>query len=181
MAELALKEYLQPSLLDRLTDDTPNTRFEALTDEDLKKNLQMQQRNREFQKRVMTEKEFRMRVKRDLAWLLNTSSLESAQNLDNYPNVKTSVVNYGVCNAVGTMLSSIDVSQLRQQLQHAIVAFEPRIAKKSLSIKVAKAEDNLNHNALQIEIQGDIWGQTLPFYLKTLLDLETGHLKITDN
>ena len=53
MAELTQKERLQPSLLDRLTDDEPPT----------------QQESRE--KRVLSMHKLRLFVLRDISWLLN--------------------------------------------------------------------------------------------------------------
>ena len=53
MAELTTQERLQPSLLDRLTDDEPGSRSEGRD------------------KRVMSMRQLRAAVLRDLEWLLN--------------------------------------------------------------------------------------------------------------
>ena len=67
MAELTVKERLQPSLLDRLTDDEPD------------KNVESRDR------RVISLERLRECVMRDLGWLLNTGKLSQVQNLDAYP------------------------------------------------------------------------------------------------
>ena len=54
MAERANPETLQPSLLDRLTDDAPDTAVEAAS------------------QATMNLRQLRKAVMRDLAWLLNT-------------------------------------------------------------------------------------------------------------
>jgi len=59
MAELTQKERLQPSLLDRLTDDEPHS----------------QQEPRD--KRVLSMHRLRESVLRDVSWLLNADSMES--------------------------------------------------------------------------------------------------------
>ena len=91
MPELTLQERLQPSLLDRLTDDDP----------------QRQQESRG--ERVMSMRQLRESVLRDLGWLLNTSNLTSVHDLTAYPQVAQSVLNYGVPDLTGLTVSSVDV------------------------------------------------------------------------
>lgn len=164
MVELIPKERLQPSLLDRLTDDA--------TDKD--------QESRE--QRVLSISKLRLAVLRDLAWLLNTSSLDSAQNLDDYPLVSHSVINYGIHDLVGTTLSSADVPEIQRQIRQAIWDFEPRISRESITVKVTVSENQMNQNAITFDIEGDLWAQPLPLrlYLRTELDLETGSMEIID-
>ncbi len=83
MAELTQKERLQPSLLDRLIDDEPEKKQESR------------------HKRVLSLQQLREGVLRDLAWLFNAGNLGSVQPLDDYPEVQTSVVNYGVPELAG--------------------------------------------------------------------------------
>ena len=75
MADLRPQERLQPSLLDRLTDKAPDTKSES--------------RDR----RVLSMRQLRQAVLRDLAWLLNTGQLETTDDLEPYPQVRDSVMN----------------------------------------------------------------------------------------
>jgi type VI secretion system protein ImpF len=163
MAELSQKERLQPSLLDRLADDAP----------------EKEQESRE--QRVLSLNKLRQCVLRDLAWLLNTSTLDTHQNLDEYPLVSHSVLNYGIHDLVGTTLSSADVPEIQQQIRQAIWDFEPRILPESVVVKVT-ANNLMNQNAMSFDIEGDLWAQPLPLrmYLRTELDLETGSMNIID-
>ena len=83
VAELTAQERLQPSLLDRLTDDEPGNQKESRD------------------KRVLTLRRIREGVIRDLAWLLNTANLECVEDLDGYPEVAKSVLNYGIPDLTG--------------------------------------------------------------------------------
>ena len=123
-----------------------------------------------------------MAVLRDLAWLLNTSTLATAQNLDDYPLVSHSVVNYGIHDLVGTTLSSADVPEIQRQIRQAIWDFEPRISRETVTVKVTVSENQMNQNAMTFDIEGDLWAQPLPLrlYLRTELDLETGNMEIID-
>ncbi len=164
MAELTQKERLQPSLLDRLADDAPDK----------------EQESRE--QRVLSLNKLRQCVLRDLAWLLNTSTLDAIQDLDEYPLVSHSVVNYGIHDLVGTTLSSADVPEIQKQIRQAIWDFEPRIFPESVVVNVTASDNIFNQNAMTFDIEGDLWAQPLPLrlYLRTELDLETGSMEIID-
>ncbi len=164
MAELSQKERLQPSLLDRLTDDAPEKIQESR------------------EQRVLSLTKLRQCVLRDLAWLLNTGKLEAVQSLDDYPLASHSVINYGIPDLVGTTLSSADVPDLQRQIRQAIWDFEPRISRESVVVKVTASDNHMNQNAMTFDIEGDLWAQPLPLrlYLRTELDLETGSMDIID-
>jgi type VI secretion system protein ImpF len=164
VAELSQKERLQPSLLDRLVDDEPDKLQESR------------------EQRVLSISKLRLCVLRDLAWLLNTSTLDTHQNLDDYPLVSHSVLNFGIRDLVGTTLSSADVPEIQKQIRQAIWDFEPRILSESVVVKVVVSDSQMNHNAMSFDIEGDLWAQPLPLrlYLRTELDLETGNMEIID-
>jgi type VI secretion system protein ImpF len=164
MAELTQKERLQPSLLDRLTDDEPEKTQESR------------------EQRVLSLTKLRQSVLRDMAWLLNTGKLDAVQDLDNYPLAAHSVLNYGIPDLAGSTVSGADMKKIEQSVQQAIWDFEPRILKNSVKVKVSTSESNMNHNAMTFTIEGDLWMQPLPLrlYLKTELDLDTGIMDILD-
>jgi type VI secretion system protein ImpF len=164
MAELSQKERLQPSLLDRLVDDAPESKQESR------------------EQRVLSLSKLRLCVLRDLAWLLNTSKLDTVQRMDDYPFADHSVINYGIPDLVGTTLSSTDVPEIQRQIRQAIWDFEPRILPESVLVKVTASDNQMNQNAMTFDIEGDLWAQPLPLrlYLRTELDLETGTMEIID-
>lgn len=159
--DLIPRERLQPSLLDRLTDDDPTNPQESAD------------------KRVLSLNQLKASVLRDLAWLLNTTSLLDADATLN-THAGTSVVNYGLPPLAGNSASSVDIGVLESLIHRAIVTFEPRILPHTLSVRARIGRDQMNHNALSFEIQGDLWAQpvALPLLLRTELDLESGHVKV---
>lgn len=164
MAELSLEERLQPSLLDRLTDDEPDK----------------QQESRE--RRVLSLRKLRDCVTRDLAWLLNTTSLSAVQSLDDFPLAAESVINYGLPELAGHTVSAVDLVAIERIIKQAIWDFEPRILRKSVKVRVVTDEQKMNHNAMVMEIEGELWAQPVPIhlYLKTEMDLETGDVVVSD-
>ncbi|MEG5264123.1 type VI secretion system baseplate subunit TssE [Pseudomonas sp. JDS28PS106] len=159
--DLNPRERLQPSLLDRLTDDDPGNPQESAD------------------KRVLSLNQLKASVLRDLAWLLNTTSLLDADTTLHSP-AGTSVVNFGLPALAGNSASSVDIGVLESLIHRAIVTFEPRILAHTLSVRARVGRDQMNHNALSFEIQGDLWAQpvALPLLLRTELDLESGHVKV---
>ncbi|MEZ6102895.1 MAG: type VI secretion system baseplate subunit TssE [Pirellulaceae bacterium] len=164
MAELTSQERLQPSLLDRLTDDRPDR----------------QQESRD--QRVFSTERLRSSVLRDLAWLLNTGNLAQMTNLEAYPEVASSVLNYGTRDLAGLRLSLTNQEELEDAIRQSIIDFEPRILADSVRVRAVFDDHEQSHNTLQFEIQGDLWNQPLPLqlYLSTVLDLESGTIAVQE-
>ncbi len=165
MAELTQKERLQPSLLDRLTDDAPN------------------ERNESRDARVLSLQRLRECVLRDLTWLLNTECLEAAVNLDATPEIKNSVLNFGIPAIAGVIASGLELSKLERQVRNAIIAFEPRLLKNKLEVKALFSHEMMSRKTLVFEIDGELWAQPVPLrmFLRTELDLETGKVSIAES
>jgi len=47
-------------------------------------------------------------------------------------------------------------------------------------VRAQMLPEQMNHNALSFEIEGDLWAQpvALPLLLRTDLDLESGHVQV---
>ncbi|HEK1683861.1 TPA: type VI secretion system baseplate subunit TssE [Pseudomonas putida] len=161
VADIAARDRLQPSLLDRLTDDDPGNPQEAPD------------------KRVLSLQQLKASVLRDLAWLLNTTSLLDSASTLNTP-AGNSVVNYGLPALAGNCASNIDLLALERIIHQAISTYEPRILAHTLKVRAMVAPGEMNANALSFEIEGDLWAQpaALPLLLQTDLDLESGQVHV---
>jgi type VI secretion system protein ImpF len=164
MAELTPKERLQPSLLDRLTDEEPDQRQEPP------------------ERRVLSLRQLRASVLRDLAWLFNSVALSSAQDLEEFPLVAHSVLNFGLPDLAGRTASSVDVPGLERLLRRAILDYEPRILGNTVKVSLQSNPEQMSHNALTFEIEGELWAQPVPLRVlfKSELDLEVGEVKVAD-
>jgi type VI secretion system protein ImpF len=161
MAELAPRERLQPSLLDRLTDEEPGKQAESR------------------ERRVLSLRTLREAVLRDLAWLLNATNLLSVIDAEALPCVANSVLNYGVPDMSGVAMMSVNVGQLERGIRQAIWDFEPRLIRTTVSVTALPSSE---HNKLTFEIQADLWAQPYPerLYLKTEMDLERGEVVVAE-
>jgi type VI secretion system protein ImpF len=158
------KERLQPSLLDRLTDDEPDKRVET----------------REH--RVIDAPRLRESVRRDLTWLFNTTDGGSILGLRDFPEAERSTLNFGVPDLAGRVVSNIDPLELARCLRNAIVEFEPRLVRSTVRVQVAENDAAAHANTMSFRIEAELWSQPLPLrlYLRTQFDLENGDATVTE-
>ncbi len=195
MARSRAKAYL-PSLLDRLADSWSERdaveqiyhRLQQLERQlaDLDKNAREQRTALEQQHQQQLERlelmngltrtwdDIRECVRRDLEWLFNAHGYAPAGDLDSRPHCRRSVINYGLPDLTGRTAASIDARALERQLEETIAAFEPRILRQTLKVRLDLDASDLDHNSLILEIRGRLWTEPTPLYLhlKSRLDLE---------
>lgn len=161
----ALRDRLVPSLLDRLTDNDPQGKLEAR------------------ENRFLSISQLRASVLRDIGWLFNAICLDVHGELDDYPEVKRSVLNYGLPAMSGLCLSGTDMKNLERQLRQAILNFEPRLIADTLTVKAeTNAKEQNHHNLVTFKICAQLWAQPAPveLTLQTDIDLENGQCRIAE-
>jgi type VI secretion system protein ImpF len=161
MADNMLTERLQPSLLDRLTDDAPTERQETRAH------------------RAIDISRLREIIKRDLAWLLNTNNIENMIDTKAYPNVTRSVLNYGVGEVAGEYSTSQRAELIRKSIHRAISIHEPRIITGSAAVEL-REEDNKGETQIAFDIHADMWAQPVPLelFLRSKVDVTTGEVTL---
>jgi len=155
------RDRINPSLLDRLTDEGPSAAGGRGGSTSLS--------------------ELRRSVLRDLTWLFNTTQLFDAESAEAWPQVRKSVLNYGLPPLAGMHASALDINRLERALRQAIVDFEPRILPDSVSVKAELERETLDHhNVVSLRIAALLWAQPLPVrvYMKTEIDLEIGDVRV---
>ncbi|WP_334189560.1 type VI secretion system baseplate subunit TssE [Noviherbaspirillum sp.] len=159
------RDRLLPALLDRLIDDAPHSKTEAL------------------EQKIISRNRLRDIVLRDLTWLFNaTGALQDAHEA-RHAHARRSVLNFGMPCLSGKLVSHVELFEMEQSLRQAILDFEPRILPQTLSVTGRLPADELSHhNILQFDISGQLWAQPYPLelLLKTDVDLETGMVKVQD-
>ena len=159
MAELMPKELLQPCLLDRLTDDDPQNSQESRHE------------------RVVSLKQFRQAVLRDLRMLLNAKRRPPEDPIYAFEHAARSVLNYGIPEIYGHTATALKPAELEKLIREALQIFESRIAPDSLVVRVIIPEKSGAVRSVLFEISGDLWAHPAPDHLlvETELDLESGH------
>lgn len=165
MAETSSRERLQPSLLDRLTDNAPESRRET------------------FDQQTLTFPQLRQAVMRDIAWLLNTTNLATTDDLDGLPLIVKSTINYGVPGLAGLINTSSRLHSIESGIAEAIRTFEPRIRPDTLEVRQRENGRDQASPAISFEIEGELWAQPVPeqLFLETSIELETRLAVVTDS
>ena len=165
MSLAKVQDRLQPALLDRLRDDDPTTTKESA------------------ENRVLSRNRLRDAVLRDMSWLFNTSQLDSSESLAAYPEVRRSVLNYGLPVISGQTISSIDPVLIEGQVRQAIIDHEQRILPGTLHVEAIMSDTRIDqHNQISFRITGQLWAQPVPLelLLHTDIDLETGRVDVRE-
>jgi type VI secretion system protein ImpF len=157
--------------------------------ERLSRLLAQERRRDEIEARgiVVSADVLREAVRRDIEVLFNTERFESLPmrtpreaealpddppSLADFPEVRRSVVNYGVPPFAGRSSRDFDREQLARELKAVLAAFEPRLRESATRVTVSTSEKT----GLAIEIEGLLIMSPAPerLRLRTLVDLETG-------
>jgi type VI secretion system protein ImpF len=161
MADKTLAERLQPSLLDRLTDNNPG---------DLKESRDT---------RVIDIHRLREIIQRDLSWLLNTHNIENTFDAEAHPHVANSVLNFGLREVSGEYSSIERSDMIRRSIERAISTYEPRIIEGSVDVSLGADEDG-NDMLVSLSIHADMWAQPMPLelFLRSQVDVTTGEVTV---
>ena len=127
-----------------------------------------------------TEGAVRASVRRELAWLLNTVNLGATQDLSRTPQVRSSVLNYGMPDLTGRSSTERAVQVRASQIEEAIRTFEPRLEASSVVVD-AQPIVGLD-NAIAYVITGDITAavKALPVKFFANVEVETGEAVVRD-
>jgi type VI secretion system protein ImpF len=150
-------EKIQPCLLDRLTDEAPESQKEGRSE------------------RIISVRRYREGVLRDLVWLLNGKAHTASEDLSDFPEVARSVLNFGTRDLCGLISANMNMRDLEHDIAEAIRLYEPRINPNTLEVR-AIAGTKRDSNGLSIEIRGELWAHPIPeqLYLRSEIDLDTG-------
>lgn len=120
------------------------------------------------------EAALRATVLRELNWILNTTNLASVCDLEPYPEVETSVLNFGVHDMAGKLLQRRAIQGRARDIRDAIRAYEPRIDPQRLEVEAMTSAAKVN--AVTFVIRGDVTTavNALPVEFKTDVEIDTG-------
>ena len=126
------------------------------------------------------ESAVRASVRRELGWLLNTVRLEAGCDLSRAPEVKTSVLNYGMPDMTGRPSTLGAVQSRAQEIAQAVRTFEPRLDPRKLQVQAQPGVDAAN--AISFVIHGDVTAavDALPVRFLASVEVETGEAVVKD-
>lgn len=137
---------------------------------------------------VVSASVLREAVRRDIEALFNTERFhstpllsaaeeeligDSPASLDDFPEVRRSVVNYGVPSFSGRSSRDFDRESLAREIRVILAAFEPRLRESATKVEVTLTDKNIG---LTIEIDSVLIMSPVPerLRLRTTIDLDNG-------
>ncbi len=161
---------LKPSILDKLIADMGKVRADSSRE---RAPCFLPQLDR------FNESELRACIQRDIAWILNDINFEAAVPLDDYPEVKTSVLNQGMPELTGRSLDKATLLRRAVEVTGAVRAFEERLRPDSIKVVFDKdivGTDNKLTFAINGEIRNAVDESWIEF--KSTVDLDDGHIEV---
>jgi len=118
------------------------------------------------ERRMLSRARLRECVHRDLRWLFNSLNLAASQSLDAYPEVVSSVLNFGLPSFAGRMTSSIDPLEVAEGMRRAIEMFEPRLRAVRVTPEHSEEAQADQDGTLEFTIEAELWGQPTAQHLE---------------
>lgn len=133
------------------------------------------------QHRAVSMRRLRECVLRDVAALLNALNLESHVDLERYPHVQRSVLNYGMRSMAGLSAAAVDPVKTAAGIEEAIRRYEPRLRK--VHVVPETREGAQDGHQLAFRIDAELWGQPVPqqLVLRTRIETDTGNATVSDS
>lgn len=171
---------LNPTLFDKLVADLD---LDGLREEEASNTFEFRNSLRFYtvpKIERFNEKALKNTVRREINWLLNTTNFAATTDLDPYPQIKTSVINYGVPDLAGKALTRRVVQSRSREIREAIIAFEPRMDPRDLEVEPLMAAER--NNAVTYVIRGDITAavEAMPVEFKTDVELDTASVIVRE-
>jgi len=131
-------------------------------------------------RRAISMRKLREAVLRDLAWLLNASGIDDVVELERFPEVRRSVLNYGLKSQAGRAISSLDPIEVARRIRDSIMFFEPRLSEVRVVPEDAKRDSD--GMLLSFLVEAELWGQPLAQHLslRTSIDVDSGNVDVVD-
>jgi len=160
-----VENQVSPSLLDRLVDNDPSVKTES------------------YHAGQISARRMREIIKRDLGWLLAKIRMEEFVDIEEYENIRNSVLNYGVRDLSGVPEQNINPLEVQEVMRKAICNFEPRFAPSSVNVRFLDAEDDDVRGQAKIRITGQLQipGMEGSIQLEAKINFETGDIKLVES
>lgn len=160
MARREIERTVQPSLIDRLTDEDPRSQVEGRTSyaESLRR--------------------FKAAVRRDLEWLLNTRRTPEMPT-DDLTELNKSVYVYGVPDITSQSRDSVAARlRLLRQIEETLSKFEPRLT--DVRISLADIDGDARRRELHFVVEGTLQLDPTPeqVMFDTVLQFSSGQYDI---
>ena len=175
---MAVRQRLTPTLFDKLVENLEISGLRDMSGDAVEVSRENFRHYTVPKLDRFNEVALRGTIRRELAWLLNTTNLEALVDLTPYPNVVSSVLNYGLSDLAGKALTHRSILERAREIRKAIRLFEPRLAGQTLT--VVPTDDESKEHLITYVIEGDITAAAfaMPVKFRTEIDPNTAAVDV---
>jgi type VI secretion system protein ImpF len=161
MAKSEIERTVQPSIIDRLTDEDPRSSADPRITY------------------AESLRSFKESVQRDLEWLLNTRRTPMPVG-DEFEELRNSLYHYGVPDITSMSRDAIESRvRLRSQVEEALTLFEPRLS--NVRISMHEVEGEATRRELRFTVDATLRLDPTPEQVTfdTVLHFSSGEIDVT--
>ena len=123
----------------------------------------------------VSEAVLRSEVSRNLSALLNTVHMEATEDMALTPNVRRSILNFGIPDLSSYTIDEGRVDDLAQMIREAVVAFEPRIVAETIETERDRNVDD--ELSVRFLVRGDLRSEPLNLPVEFIAEMERDSAK----
>jgi type VI secretion system protein ImpF len=125
----------------------------------------------------ISEAELRKVVNSDLMALMNTTCLDAADNLAEFPHVRSSILNFGFPDLLSRTIDENGVSEITREIEVTLGNYEPNLTRGSIK---ARRDDTVDPDELQLRflVKAELRAQPVNVQMEFTAEVELGSGKI---
>lgn len=129
---------------------------------------------------AITEPTLRREVSRDLDSLMNTTAMESSENLDSFDYVRKSILNFGLPDIAHRSIDESAVNIIGDEIRRALIHYEPRLVPQTIRVEKASEFDEAELK-VRFVVHADLFCEPLnvPVEFVADLELDSGNIAVS--
>lgn len=114
----------------------------------------------------------------DLEHLANTINFASVIDLEPYPAIRRSVLNFGIDDLTHLTTDSTELLSLGEALREALIAHEPRLVPETLSVAPREGEEEENTQRISFFARAEMKCRPVDIPLEFIAEIDVGSGKV---
>jgi type VI secretion system protein ImpF len=134
----------------------------------------------DLRRETVSDRMFAELVRTDVIALLNTVRLESAQSLDETPNVARSILNYGFPDLMNHTYDDNRTDEIATEIERMLCRYEPRIAPGSVKARYDRSSNRGPAPKVRFVVHAALKAKPVDLPIEFIAEIEasTGKIKI---
>ncbi|MEM1234428.1 MAG: type VI secretion system baseplate subunit TssE [Pseudomonadota bacterium] len=125
----------------------------------------------------VNEETLRDHVRDHLALLMNSIRLDAVESLDDYPEIKASVLNYGFQDLSNLDREELVGHEIRRSIKQSLIDHEPRLVPGSIAVQV-KTEGDVQQR-VSVHVTADLIADPADIPIEFTADVDTDAGKVS--